>query len=52
VILLACTIAIGLTAFPRDAMWKASVGAGMLERTVLQIKPWLPSALAGRLKYN
>jgi membrane protein required for colicin V production len=52
VILLACTIAIGLTAFPKDAMWKASVGAGMLERTVLQLKPWLPSALAGRLKYN
>jgi membrane protein required for colicin V production len=52
VILLACTIAAGLTSFPKDAMWKGSVGAGMLERTVLQLKPWLPSALAGRLKYN
>jgi membrane protein required for colicin V production len=52
VILVACTIAIGLTAFPKEAMWKGSVGAGMLERTVLQLKPWLPSALAGRLKYN
>ncbi len=52
VILLACTIAVGLTAFPKDAMWKQSVGAGMLERTVLQLKPWLPSKLEGRLKYN
>jgi hypothetical protein len=24
----------------------------MLERSVLQLKPWFPPALAGRLKYN
>jgi membrane protein required for colicin V production len=52
VILLACAVAAGLTALPRQAAWKESVGAGMLERSVLQLKPWLPSALAGRLKYN
>jgi membrane protein required for colicin V production len=52
VILLAVAIAAGMTALPRHALWKESVGAGMLERTVLQLKPWLPSALAGRLKYN
>ena len=52
VILLAVTIAAGMTALPRHALRKESVGAGMLERTVLQLKPWLPPALAGRLKYN
>ena len=52
VILLACTIVAGLTTLPKQPVWKESVGAGMLERTVLQLKPWLPSALAGRLKYN
>ncbi|HUQ25810.1 MAG TPA: CvpA family protein [Burkholderiales bacterium] len=52
VILLAFAIVAGLTAMPRLAFWKESVGAGMLERTVVQLKPWLPPALAGRLKYN
>jgi len=52
VILLACTIMAGLTALPKQPVWKESVGAGMLERTVLQLKPWLPSKLEGRLKYN
>lgn len=52
VILLACAIAAGLTALPQQREWKQSAGAGMLERTVVQLKPWMPPALAGRLKYN
>jgi len=52
VLLVACTIAAGLTTLPRQPLWQRSVGAGMLERTVVQLKPWLPPALAGRLKYN
>lgn len=52
VILLALAIVAGLTSIPRQPFWKESVSAGMLERTVVQLKPWLPSALAGRLKYN
>jgi membrane protein required for colicin V production len=52
VILLAFAIVAGLTAMPRQPFWKESVAAGMLERSVVQLKPWLPSALAGRLKYN
>jgi len=52
VILVACTIAAGLTLLPRQPLWQQSVGAGMAERTVVQLKPWLPPALAGRLKYN
>jgi membrane protein required for colicin V production len=52
VILLAFAVVAGLTLLPRQPFWKESVSGGMLERTVLQLKPWLPPALAGRLKYN
>jgi membrane protein required for colicin V production len=52
VILLAFAIVAGLTAMPRQPFWKESVAAGMLERSVVQLRPWLPPALAGRLKYN
>jgi membrane protein required for colicin V production len=52
VILLAITIAAGLTSLPRDPMWKHSVGAGMLTRTVLQLKGWLPPRLERRLRYD
>jgi membrane protein required for colicin V production len=52
VILVAVTIAAGLTSLPRDAIWKESVGAGMLVRTVLQLKHWLPPRLERRLRYD
>ena len=52
VILLALTIAAGLTSAPRDPLWKASVGAGMLTRSVAQLKPWLPPRLERRLRYD
>ena len=52
VILLALAIAAGLTTAPRHPLWKESVGAGMLTRTVLQLKPWLPPRLADRLRYD
>jgi membrane protein required for colicin V production len=52
VILLALAIAAGLTMAPRHPLWKESVGAGMLTRTVLQLKPWLPPRLADRLRYD
>jgi membrane protein required for colicin V production len=52
VILVALTIAAGLTSAPRHPLWKASVGAGMLERTVLQLRPWLPPRLERRLRYD
>lgn len=52
VILLAFAIVSGLTSLPRQPLWRESVAAGMLERTVVQLRDWLPPALAGRLKYN
>jgi membrane protein required for colicin V production len=52
VILLACTIGAGLTTLPMEPLWKESVGAGMLTRTVLQLKGWLPPRLERRLRYD
>jgi len=45
-------IGAGLTSLPQNPMWKASWSGPMLGRTVDQLKPWLPPALAGRLRYH
>ena len=52
VFLVAFTILAGLSSLPRQPAWQASVAAGMLTRTVLQLKPWLPPRLADRLRYD
>ena len=52
IILLAFTLVAGLTALPRQPLWKESVVAGMATRTVVQLTSWLPPALEKRLKYN
>ena len=52
VFLLAFTILAGLSSLPRQPVWRESVAAGMLTRTVLQLKPWLPPRLADRLRYD
>ena len=51
-ILIAVTVAAGLTTLPRGPLWKESIGAGMLTRTVLQLRPWLPPRLEHRLRYD
>jgi membrane protein required for colicin V production len=52
VLLLALTIIAGLTTLPRQPVWRESVTAGMLTRTIVQLKPWLPPRLADRLRYD
>lgn len=42
----------GLTSFPKSAVWKDSVFGAPLANTVVQLKPWLPPALAQRLRYH
>jgi membrane protein required for colicin V production len=51
-IALAFALVAGLTSFPQHPTWKASWSGPMLGRTVDQLKPWLPPALAGRLRYH
>jgi membrane protein required for colicin V production len=52
VIVVAFAVAAGLTALPTTAVWKDSATGYSLAQTVLQLKPWMPPALAKRLKYN
>jgi membrane protein required for colicin V production len=42
----------GLTSFPQHPMWRTSWSGPMLGRTVEELKPWLPPALAARLRYH
>ena len=52
VIGLAFALLAGLTRFPSHPAWKDSFFGPPLGRTVEQLKPWLPPALAGRLRYH
>ena len=52
VLVVVFAIAAGLTALPTAPLWKDSATGYSLAQTVLQLRPWLPPALANRLKYN
>jgi membrane protein required for colicin V production len=51
-IVLAFALVAGLTSLPRQSAWKASWSGPVLGRTVNELKPWLPPALAERLRYH
>jgi len=42
----------GLTSLPRKPDWMDSASGYSLAQTVTQLKPWLPPALAQRLRYH
>lgn len=42
----------GLTSLPRTPAWVNSATGYSLAQTAIQLRPWLPPALANRLKYN
>jgi len=42
----------GMTSFPRSPVWKESATGYSLAATVMQLRPWLPPALAQRLRYH
>jgi membrane protein required for colicin V production len=51
-IVIALAIVAGLTSLPASSVWRDSATGYSLAQTVLQLRPWLPPALATRLKYN
>jgi len=51
IVLLGVLVA-GMTALPREPWWQASVLAPPLETMVVAAKPWLPAAMAKRIKYR
>ena len=52
IIVLAAAIAAGFTNLPRDAVWRNSISGPQLAAAAAALKPWLPPALAERMKYN
>ena len=51
-IAVAFALVAGLTSLPLDPIWKNSFCGPILGRAALQLKPWLPPALADRLRYH
>jgi membrane protein required for colicin V production len=51
-IILAFALVAGLTLLPRQPAWKNSVSGTTLAQAALGLKPWLPPALAERLRYD
>jgi membrane protein required for colicin V production len=52
VLVLALAVIAGLSSLPRSPAWINSATGYSLAQTVIQLRPWLPPALANRLKYN
>jgi membrane protein required for colicin V production len=51
-ILLALALLAGLTRLPGDPAWTQSVTGPLLAQAAMAAKPWLPPALASRLRYH
>jgi membrane protein required for colicin V production len=51
-IVLAFTVLAGLTSIPFSPTWKQSLSGPALGRTATAVKPWLPPALAERMRYH
>jgi len=51
-IVVAFAVVAGLTPLPRMPDWTNSATGYSLAQTAIQLKQWLPPALANRLKYN
>ncbi len=51
-VVLLCVLIGGLTTLPQQAWWRQAWLAPPLETAVLAAKPWLPSAVAKRIRYR
>lgn len=51
-ILLAFAVVAGLTALPRQPVWRNSISGPLLAQAVLAIKPWVPPSFGLRLRYH
>jgi membrane protein required for colicin V production len=51
-ILLAFALVAGLSALPRQPVWRDSITGPLLAQAVLAIKPWVPPSFGLRLRYH
>lgn len=52
VIVLLGVLVAGMTSLPRASWWQESIMAPPLETAVMAAKPWMPAAMAKRIKYR
>jgi membrane protein required for colicin V production len=52
VILVALTLAGGLTALPRERAWRNAMFSAPLEALAIQVRGYLPEAVAARIRYD
>jgi membrane protein required for colicin V production len=52
ILVLALSLAAGLTELPRQPAWRDSVTGPWLARAALALRPWLPQTFAERLRYD
>jgi membrane protein required for colicin V production len=52
ILIVAFSLAAGLTALPRQPAWRDSASGPWLAAAALAVRPWLPPALAERLRYD
>jgi membrane protein required for colicin V production len=50
--LVVLALAAGLTAVPREPFWREAKLAPPLETAAIAVKPYLPAALADRVRYE
>lgn len=51
-VVLLCVMLGGLTPLPKESWWKNAVFAPPLETAVLAMKPWMPEAMAKKIRYR
>lgn len=53
-LVIACLLVLlaGLTPLPREAWWRQAQFSAPLETAVIALKPWLPEAVAQRIRYR
>jgi len=51
-ILIAFALLAGLTALPRQPLWRDSVAGAPLAQAARAVKPWLPDTFTSRLRYD
>lgn len=42
----------GMTSLPREAFWRNAMFSPLCEALALQIKPWLPDAVASKIRFD
>lgn len=51
-LVLTAVLIAGMTDLPREAFWRDAMFSPLCEAVALKIKPWLPDAVAGKIRFE